>query len=190
MSQIPYPTINTSARGVPPPAVKPNYTPWYIACLIGVFAILVIGVLGITIIRPTEDNTQLIGTFVSIGLIAIPALITLIKSAENGEATRIYHEAVNSKMDAWIKAAEDVARSQEAARGQAVQDEQRKTIDALAQKPAVLLPAGVAPVTPPALTAESATSANTDAEGNVQLEAPISISVSAPETPVKKVKKK
>lgn len=163
MDKIPFPTITTSVRGTPAPAVKVNYTPWYIACLIGIFAILVIGVLGITLIRPAADNTQLIGTFVSVGLLAIPALITLIKGAENGAAIQTYHEAVNSKMDAWIKAAEDVARLQEAARNQIVVDEQRKTIDILAQKAA---PAEVN-ATPPV-------------SGDVKLVAPVSISVVPP----------
>lgn len=101
---------SVSVKGTPPAAQKPDYKLWYIVCLFGIIALVVITVLGLTLIRPNADNTSLIATVVGLAVLAVPALLTLIKGAENGAAIQVYHEAVNSKMDAWIKAAEEVAR--------------------------------------------------------------------------------
>jgi hypothetical protein len=129
---VQYPS-QLSDKGVPPVAVKIDYTPWYLVCLVVIVLLVVVAVLGLTLIRPTADNTQLISTVVGIALLAIPTLLGFVKSAENGAAISIYHQAVNSKMDAWIRAAEEVARLQGAEAGRILQTQvsDKATADAI-----------------------------------------------------------
>jgi NADH:ubiquinone oxidoreductase subunit 2 (subunit N) len=147
--QIP---THVSEKGVPDPAAKIDYTPWYLVSLVLIILTVVIAVLVLELIRPTADNTQLISTLVGIALLAIPALLGFVKSAENGAAIQVYHQAVNSKMDSWIFAAEELARLQgaEAGRLLQVQSSNKAATDALALVTAAGgLPAAVAPTSAP-----------------------------------------
>jgi hypothetical protein len=127
------------------PATPPNFTPWYLISLVIIILLVVIGILGLTLIRPTMDNTQLISTLVGIALLAIPALLGFVKSAENGVAIQNYHVAVNSKMDELIATAKQLSQMQGIEAGRLLQTEATNKVasDTLAivtAKDAVVVP--------------------------------------------------
>jgi uncharacterized membrane protein YgaE (UPF0421/DUF939 family) len=77
----------------------------YVVAVLVMSMLGVIAVVAVTIIRPDKDNTTLIAAMIGFLTPTTMALLAFMKSQET-------HKAVNGRLDAFIKAATDLARSQ------------------------------------------------------------------------------
>ena len=81
----------------PPPPKAPILA--YVVCLVVVVMVGVIGVLMITLLRPGEDNSQLIGTLVGMLTPTAGVIIVLI---HNGAAIKEVHYSLNSRLSEYL----------------------------------------------------------------------------------------
>ena len=68
-------------------------------------------ILGITIVRPTQDNTILIGSVLTAMAPTTVALLALLKSHESLKKSEETHLAVNSRLDQFIAAQAAIAHA-------------------------------------------------------------------------------
>lgn len=101
-------SIPTPPATAPPPPFKPP-TLAYIVLLVIMALIGIVAVLGITLARPHEDNTQLIATIV--GMLA-PTTAVIVALVHNAAKIQEVHLTMNSRLDQLVAAKELVARSQ------------------------------------------------------------------------------
>jgi hypothetical protein len=99
---------------------KPDNRSYIVAVLI--MSLLGIGaIICITVLRPEKDNTNLISSTIGFLAPTTMALLAFMKSQET-------HKAVNSRLDAFIKAASDLAHAQ------GIDDEKKRAaLEALAK---------------------------------------------------------
>jgi hypothetical protein len=130
--------------------VKQNFTAWYVAGVLFIIALVVIGVLVLTVVHP-GDNTAVVTVIITLALPAITSLLGYIKSQENGEDIRIVHGLVNSQTSNLVAAAEKIALAEGRLQGIAEQVEtvRKQAVVALAVKAAGGSSAGVPVVVVP-----------------------------------------
>lgn len=102
------PTSTTEKEKLALPS--PNNTPYLVAVLI-MALIGVLGVVGVTYLRPGEDNTVLIGLVLGFLAPTTLSLLAFMKSQET-------HLSVNSRLDDFIRNAENAARGEGEKAGQ------------------------------------------------------------------------
>lgn len=82
----------------------PNNIPYVIAVVV-MMTLGVIGVVAVTFARPTQDNTVLVGLILGFLAPTTLSLLAFMKSQET-------HLSVNSRLEAFMQAAEEAARAQ------------------------------------------------------------------------------
>jgi hypothetical protein len=90
----------------------PNNIP-YIKAIVVMMCLGVIGIVAITFARPEADNTVIIGALVGLLTPTTFSLLAFMKSQET-------HASVNSRLDAFMKNAEAVARAEGVNEGRAL----------------------------------------------------------------------
>jgi len=98
----------------------PNNTP-YIIAVVCMIALGVVGVIAITLLRPTDDNTILIGGL--LGFIA-PTTLSLLAFMKSQET----HLSVNSRLEEFMRASASNARFQGIEEGRVRESDSRADI--------------------------------------------------------------
>jgi hypothetical protein len=92
--------------------VPPDNSP-YIKAIVIMMCLGVIGIVAITFARPEADNTVIIGALLGLLAPTTLSLLTFIKAQET-------HVSVNSRLDAFMRNAEAVARAEGVNEGRAL----------------------------------------------------------------------
>lgn len=91
---------------------KPNGSRQYVWAVVIMALFGVVTILGIITLRPSQDNDMLIGSVIGFLMPTTVSLLALMKAQET-------HLSVNSRLDAFMKSAEDLGHAKGVTEGRA-----------------------------------------------------------------------